>query len=158
MAKESKSLKPLHIDYTRWAFHPALWFTICFFIFPLAVMLAISFWQRVYGRLSATWDVANYVKFFGSDYLIDSLTNSIEVTVLTTVISILLAYPLAYILAFKVPKRIQGILLLVAVMPFWTAYVVRSYSWLLVISENGILNVFLKGIGLIDQLLEMAYG
>jgi len=157
MVRESKPLKFLHIDYTRWAFHPALWFTVCFFIFPLAVMLTISFWQRVYGRLSATWDIANYIKFFSSDYLIDSLTNSIEVTVLTTVFSILLAYPLAYILAFKVPKRVQGFLLLLSVMPFWTAYVVRSYSWLLVISENGVLNAFLKRLGLIDQPLEMAY-
>ncbi len=120
-------------------------------------MLGISFWQRVYGRLIATWDLANYIKFFSSDYLIDSLTNSLEVTVLTTVISIILAYPLAYILAFKVPKRVQGILLLLSVMPFWTAYVVRSYSWLLVISENGVLNVFLNSLGLIDQPLEMAY-
>lgn len=120
-------------------------------------MLAVSFWQRVYGKLTATWDLSNYVKFFGRDYLLDSLFNSIEVTILTVVISILLAYPLAYILAYKVPSRYQRIILLLAVMPFWTAYVVRSYSWLLVISENGIINVLLTGFGLIDQPLEMAY-
>ena len=120
-------------------------------------MLAVSFWQRVYGKLTATWDFANYSKFFGRDYLLDSLFNSIEVTVLTVIISVLLAYPLAYILAYKVPERYQRIILLLTVMPFWTAYVVRSYSWLLVISENGVINVFLTGLGLIDQPLEMAY-
>ena len=120
-------------------------------------MLAVSFWQRVYGRLLATWDLANYSKFFGRDYLLESLFNSIEVTLLTTVISVLLAYPLAYALAYKVPARYQRICLLLTVMPFWTAYVVRSYSWLLVISENGVINVFLRSLGLVEQPLEMAY-
>lgn len=120
-------------------------------------MLAVSFWQRLYGKLTATWNFTNYEKFFGREYLLDSLFNSIEVTVLTTVLSIVLAYPLAYVLAYKVPAKYQRIILLLAVMPFWTAYVVRSYSWLLVISENGIINVFLSSIGLLDQPLEMAY-
>ncbi len=144
-------------DLTKWAIHPAFWFTVIFFAIPLAIMLAVSFWQRVYGKLTATWDLANYAKFFGRDYLLDALFNSIEVTVLTTLISIVLAYPLAYALAYKVPPRLQRLILLLAVMPFWTAYVVRSYSWLLVIAENGVINVMLTALGLIDQPLEMAY-
>ncbi len=153
----SQAKQPRHLNLTRWAIHPALWFTVVFFAVPLAVMLTVSFWQRVYGKLTATWDLANYIKFFGRDYLVESLFNSIEVTLLTTVLSIVLAYPLAYALAYKVAPRFQRIILLLAVMPFWTAYVVRSYSWLLVISENGVINVFLTGLGLIDQPLEMAY-
>ncbi len=153
----TKSKRRYHFEITKWAIHPALWFTIVFFIIPLLIMLTVSFWQRVYGKLTATWDLANYAKFFGKDYLVESLFNSIEVTVLSTILSILLAYPLAYALAYKVPVRLQRIILLLAVMPFWTAYVVRSYSWLLVISENGVINVFLTTLGLVDQPLEMAY-
>ncbi len=152
-----KPIRLRHLEITKWAYHPALWFTAVFFLLPLAVMLAVSFWQRVYGKLMATWDLANYEKFFGKDYLVESLTNSIEVTLLTTVFSILLAYPLAYILAYKVPVRYQRLILILAVMPFWTAYVVRSYSWLLVISENGVINVALTSLGILDQPLEMAY-
>ena len=152
------NFKPkFHFEITKWAIHPALWFTVIFFAIPLLVMLAVSFWQRVYGKLTATWDIANYTKFFGKDYLVESLYNSIEVTVLTTILSILLAYPLAYALAYKVAPRLQRIILLLAVMPFWTAYVVRSYSWLLVISENGVINAALTGLGLVDQPIEMAY-
>ncbi|MDE0309574.1 MAG: ABC transporter permease [Acidiferrobacterales bacterium] len=153
----SGSPKPFRVELSRWAVHPALWFTVFLSLSPLVVMLAVSFWQRLYGKLTATWNFTNYEKFFGREYLLDSLFNSIEVTVLTTVLSIVLAYPLAYVLAYKVPAKYQRIILLLAVMPFWTAYVVRSYSWLLVISENGIINVFLSSIGLLDQPLEMAY-
>ena len=156
-AQSVKPKKRFNIDFIRWAFHPALFFTLVFFFLPLAIIIIVSFWQRVYGKLKATWTLVNYFKFFNKDYLLDALFNSIEVTILTTTISILLAYPLAYILAYKVSVRWQRFLLILTVLPFWTAYVVRSYSWLLVISEGGILNVMLMGLGLIDRPLEMAY-
>ena len=101
-AQSVKPKKRFNIDFIRWAFHPALFFTLVFFVLPLAIIIVVSFWQRVYGKLKATWTLANYFKFFNKDYLLDALFNSIEVTLLTTIISILLAYPLAYILAYKV--------------------------------------------------------
>ncbi len=156
-ASKGSLRKPARFEFTRWAIHPALLFTLVLFVLPLAIMVVVSFWQRIYGRLSATWSTANYSKFFGTDYLLDTLFNSIEVTAVTTLISILLAYPLAYILAYKVSPRWQKLVLIFAVLPFWTAYVVRSYSWLLVISENGIVNFVLTNLGLIDQPLQMAY-
>lgn len=149
--------KQQKIDFTRWATLPALLFTAVFFVLPLSVMIVVSFWQRLHGKLTATWSLTNYTKFFGKDYLTDALFNSIEVTLVTTIISILLAYPLAYILAYRVPVRWQRFILFLTVLPFWTAYVVRSYSWLLIISENGILNSTLLSLGLIEQPLEMAY-
>ena len=103
-------------------------------------MVAVSFWQRLRGRLEATWTLANYEKFFSRDYLLEALFNSIEVTTLTTLLSVIVAYPLAYILANVVAARWQRIILVLAILPFWTAYVVRSYSWLLVLSDNGIVN------------------
>nr|HIL74347.1 ABC transporter permease [Rhodospirillales bacterium] len=151
----NKKLK--YFEFTRWATQPALIFTLIFFVTPLAIMVVISFWQRVYGKLVASWSGANYIKFFGTDYLLESLTNSIEVTLATTAISILLAYPLAYILAYRISPKWQKVILIFAVLPFWTAYVVRSYSWLLVISENGIINFVLTHLGIIDQPLQMAY-
>ena len=104
-----KKLKGL--EFTRWATQPALIFTLIFFVAPLAIMVVVSFWQRVSGKLVASWSGANYSKFFGTDYLLESLTNSIEVTLVTTVISILLAYPLAYILAYRIPPKWQKIIL-----------------------------------------------
>ena len=52
----------------------------------------------------------------------------------------LLAYPLAWILAERVPVRWQRLALMLAILPFWTSYVVRSYSWLLVLARNGVIN------------------
>jgi len=145
------------LSLTRWAVYPALVFSLLFFVTPFMVMVAVSFWQRLRGRLEATWTLANYEKFFARDYLVDALFNSVEVTLVTTVISVLVAYPLAYILAYRVPAQWQRIILLLAILPFWTAYVVRSYSWLLVLSDNGIINASLLAIGVIDEPLTLAY-
>ncbi len=145
------------IDLARWMIWPAVLFTIVFFVVPLITMVLVSFWVRSGGTLVPDWTVQNYVKFFTRDYLLIALRNSIEVTLLTTALSVLLAYPLAYILAFHVPERWQKIVLILAVLPFWTSYVVRSYSWLLVIGDNGILNKLLLDLGLISEPLRLAY-
>src|SRR5262245_25755824 len=144
-------------DLARWLIWPAVTFTIVFFIVPLIMMVAVSFWVRSGGALLPEWTVQNYVKFFTRDYLLTALRNSIEVTVLTTALSVMLAYPLAYVLAFHIPERWHKIVLVAAVLPFWTSYVVRSYSWLLVIGDKRILNNFLLDLGLISEPLKLAY-
>jgi len=145
------------VQIARWMVWPPVAFTILFFVVPLVVMACVSLWSRQRGVLIPEWTFANYEKFFSRGYLRAALVNSFEVTLLTTFVSLLLAYPLAYVLAFKVPKDWQRLLLLFAVLPFWTSYVVRSYSWLLVISDQGILNHALIGAGLLDEPLQIAY-
>lgn len=141
----------------RWATWPGVALSLLLFVLPLVAMIVVSFWTSVYGKLMPLWTLASYEKFLETPYLREALFNSIEVTVISTALSVLLAYPLAYFLAYKVPSRWQRVLLLLAVLPFWTAYVVRSYSWLLVLSENGVLNELLISSGLLDNPLELAY-
>ncbi len=69
-------------------------------------------------------------------------------TALVTVVSVLLAYPLAWILAYRVPQRWQRVALLLAILPFWTSYLVRSYSWLLVLAPEGVVPSTLRLLGL----------
>lgn len=145
------------IDLARLMLWPAVVFTLVFFVTPLVVMACASFWQRAGGTLVVDWTLQNYVKFFSRDYLLASLRNSVEVTLLTTALSVLLAYPFAYVLAFHVPERWQKILLAVAVLPFWTSYVVRSYSWLLVIGDTGFINNLLIDLHLRTEPLHIAY-
>jgi len=135
---------------------PALLWTLAFFAAPLAIMGLYSLWQRKGMTLVKEVSAANYQTFFAKSYYFDSLMNSIEVTLIVTLISILLAYPLAYILAEKVPPRWQRIALLFAILPFWTSYVVRSYSWLLVLSEGGIVSNFLLDLGLTAEPISFA--
>lgn len=135
---------------------PGLLWTIAFFLVPLAVMAAYSLFQRTGGRIVTDLTLANYRLFFEKPHHYQALFNSLEVAALTTAISILLAYPLAYILAYRVPPRWQRIALVAAILPFWTSYVVRSYSWLLVLSSEGIVSRALQWTGVFEGPVAIA--
>jgi spermidine/putrescine transport system permease protein len=137
---------------------PAALFTALFFIVPVGLMAAYSLFTRLDdGTIDTAPSLANYMRFFGSEPLLRSLLNSVQVSLLTTAVSLLLAYPMAYVLAFQVPKRWQRLLLALAILPFWTSYVVRSYAWLLVLAPTGIVNQTLLGLGLTDAPVRFAY-
>lgn len=144
-------------DIRGWGFiGPGLLWTIAFFVVPLLIMAAYSLFQRIGGRIVSDLSFQNYIAFFSKPHHVNALVNSLEVTLITTVISVLLAYPLAYILAYRVPPRWQRIALMMAILPFWTSYVVRSYSWLLVLSSNGVLSNMLQWLGIIDNPISVA--
>ncbi len=100
--------------------------------------------------------LGNYTQFFTNPSYWRAMTNSLEVTALVTGISVLLAYPFAWILAFVVPERWQRLALMLAVLPFWTSYVVRSYAWLLVLAEQGVVNRALVASGLLIDPVQLA--
>ncbi|OWV83180.1 ABC transporter permease [Rhizobium sp. R693] len=140
-----------------WSFvAPALVWTIVFFVAPFLFMAAMSLWEQQGGGIVRVWKLNNYIAFFEKDALFRGLTNSLEITAIVTVFSILLAYPLAWIIAERVPQKYQRTALILAILPFWTSYVVRSYSWLLVLSRNGVINQALLNLGVISEPLELA--
>ncbi|MBL8710803.1 MAG: ABC transporter permease [Rhodospirillaceae bacterium] len=140
-----------------WGHVPALAWTGAFFVLPLVAMLLMSVSERIGGKITLTWTLGNYQAFLtkAEGTFVGALVNSVEVTVLTTILSVLVAYPLAYILAYRVPVRWQRLVLVLTILPFWTSYVIRSYSWLLVLSENGVINQFLVGAGLLAEPVGM---
>jgi spermidine/putrescine transport system permease protein len=120
---------------------PALLWTLLFFVAPFVAMGVYSVTTAEGG-----FSFANYEQFFANPSYLQAMINSLEVTAIVTIVSVLLAYPFAWILAEQVPERLQRLALMLAVLPFWTSYVVRSYSWLLVLAENGVVNSALTGI------------
>jgi spermidine/putrescine transport system permease protein len=140
-----------------WVFiAPALLWTLAFFLMPFSAMALVSLWTLSTSGLDKSLSLSNYAQFFTTSSYYLALTNSLEVTLIVTVISVLLAYPLASILAERVPERWQRLALMLAVLPFWTSYVVRSYSWLLVLAEKGVINNALLALGLFDQPIQLA--
>jgi spermidine/putrescine transport system permease protein len=135
---------------------PALLWVLAFFILPFAGMVALSFARMNDRTVERGFFMDNYARFWADPAIFKGLIVSLEITLVVTVVSILLAYPLAWIIAMRVPERWQRLALLLAVLPFWTSYVVRSYSWLLVLGKNGVLNKALMSIGTIAEPLEIA--
>jgi spermidine/putrescine transport system permease protein len=135
---------------------PALAWTLAFFLLPFAFMAAMSLWQRTPQGIQRTWTLTHYADFFTTPALRAALWNSLEIAATVTVLSGLLAYPLAWFLAMVVPARWQRLALLLAILPFWTSYVVRSYAWFLLLAQNGFVNQALLGAGLTGEPLTLA--
>jgi len=146
------STAPASARILPWALvSPALLWTLVFFVLPFIAMGAVSLSTMEGG---ATLD--NYAQFFVNPSYGRAMRNSLEVTAIVTIVSVLLAYPFAWILAEQVPERWQRLALMLAVLPFWTSYVVRSYSWLLVLAENGVVNRALTASGIISEPMQLA--
>jgi spermidine/putrescine transport system permease protein len=119
-------------------------------------MAAMSLWERTPQGIVHSWTLANFANFFGTPALRAGLMNSIEIAAIVTVLSVLLAYPLAWFLAMVVPARWQRLALMLAILPFWTSYVVRSYAWFLLLAQNGFVNQALIGAGIAAEPLTLA--
>ena len=140
--------------WTPWAYvAPALLWTAAFFVLPLLAMGWISLTAHGTGDGPT---IVNYTHFLAEDSYRQALVNSLQVTLAVTVASVLLAYPFAWFLAEIVPERWQRMGLMLAVLPFWTSYVVRSYSWLLVLGERGVVNDALTGLGVLANPVQLA--
>jgi spermidine/putrescine transport system permease protein len=140
-----------------WIFlSPALIFGALFFAAPFVVMAVASLWQLAGTTLVKSLSFANYERFFATESFRAALINSLEVTLIVTAVSAVLAYPMAWILAEKVPERWQRLALMLAILPFWTSYVVRTYAWALVLAEKGVINSWLTGSGLLEAPLQLA--
>lgn len=131
---------------------PAVLWTLLFFVLPLLLMG----WTSLHPLDGAGPGLDNYATFLANPSYWRALVNSLEVTALVTLISVLLAYPFAWFLAEQVPLRWQRLALVLAVLPFWTSYLVRSYSWLLVLAEQGVVNGALVGMGLLGEPVRLA--
>ena len=72
---------------------------------------------------------------------------SIWLGALATAISLVLGYPLAYIIAKMAPKR-QSVMVMLVMLPMWTNFLLRTYAWMTLLEDNGLINAALSAIGL----------
>ena len=136
---------------------PAGLWTLVFFLIPMAIMVVYSFWTFTDYRVESTLTLDNYVQLFSEARYYSALMNSLTITATTVVLSVVLAFPLAYVIAFKIPRRYQLLCLALIIIPFWTSYVVRSYSWLTVLSGNGVMNKLLMWLHLVEEPIDIVY-
>ncbi|WP_068115936.1 ABC transporter permease [Tropicimonas marinistellae] len=134
---------------------PALLWAVAFFVLPFAAMVAMSTAKMVGREIVPGPDFGNYIRIFTEPPLTRAIFVSLEITAIVTILSVLLAWPLAWIIATRVPAKWQRLALLLAVLPFWTSYVVRSYSWALVLGEKGIVMNTLVGLHILSEPVQI---
>lgn len=145
-----------------------LWLLLgLFFLLPLGIIFFISLAQRSPQGLIqpiADWPehlasgrfLANYARSFDPLYF-KALWRSLWMALATTALCALIAYPAAYYIALAAPRRWKAVLLALAVIPFWTSFLVRTYAWVLILRARGVVNESLLGLGVIDEPLNLLF-
>ena len=130
-------------------FGPAVAWTFVFFLLPLGVMI----WQSVQREgLSLFY----YRKLLSTPLYLSAMVTTFEISLVVTMGCLLLGYPVAYSVATAGP-RMRALVLLLVVVPYWLDYIVRSYSWMVLLGRMGLVNRSLMGLGLISEPLSILY-
>jgi spermidine/putrescine transport system permease protein len=145
-----------------------LWLS-AFFLIPLGIIFVVSL-----GTKDAAGHVVlnhlgfqNYAQATRPEYL-PAFANSLRYALTTTILSIGIGYPIAYWISRYGGDR-KILLLILVMLPFWTSYLIRTYAWMIILRDNGVLNGILQAIGLtkeplillntdISVILGMTYG
>ena len=138
-------------------FLPAIVLFGAFFLVPLGIIVCYSFWEVVNYQVVHHWTTANYDYFFSVSTYVTTMWATLWVAVVATLITIALAFPGSYWLSRYVPQRLRALLLILVVVPFWTSYLLRVYSWLNILGDNGVVNSFLHWAGLTNQPVSLLY-
>jgi spermidine/putrescine transport system permease protein len=135
---------------------PCIFWIGIFFLLPLVLMGAYSFLQRgLYGGVTWVFTWENYARFLDPLYL-KILLRTFRLSFLTTVILLVVGYPMAYCIA-RADKRWRNILLFLVILPFWTSDLIRTYAWMLILRDTGLLNGLLQFLHLIDEPISLLY-
>ena len=130
---------------------PAVVWLAIFFLLPLAFILVVSLGSRdELGRIVLDdLSLDNYRRAFNPDYL-PTLVNALRYALLTTVASLAIGYPVAYWISHYGGRR-KALLLVLVMLPFWTSYLIRTYAWMIILRDNGVVNSLLRAIGLTSE-------
>ena len=145
---------------------PFLWLFL-FFALPFFIVLKISFaeadvaippyteiYTYVEQKLQVVLNLANYSLLAGDELYIAAYLGSLKMAFFSTLLCLLIGYPMAYAIA-NARKEMQTVLVLLIMMPTWTAILIRVYAWMGILSNNGLLNGFLMSMGLISEPLQI---
>ena len=134
-----KRFSQLAIPYITWM--------VLMLVLPMALIAMYSVTQHGNSIISFSLTLEHYKKFFtDSDFLL-ILGRSLMIAFKTTIICLLIGYPAAYFIS-RSSERIQSLLIMAITIPTWINMLVRTYAWIGLLSEGGIIQQILKVLGL----------
>jgi putative spermidine/putrescine transport system permease protein len=149
-----------------WLITPAALWLVVFLVLPLLSIIVFSFWTSTGHGMTPDLTLTYYSDYFAAEGFFDPasgdfLTPTIFIRTLGTTFRftlevmffcLILGYPIAYFLAMQVKNfKWQLALFLVAMVPFWTSYLIRAVAWLPMLGRRGLLNTMLIDLGILDK-------
>jgi spermidine/putrescine transport system permease protein len=147
----------MNLSLRRWVLlGPGLTWLAVFLVVPCALVFTYSFFERgVYGGIDYIFGLGNYARALDPLYL-KIFLQSLKIAVIATGLALVIGYPAAYFIA-GAPANRQKALLLLAILPFWSNYLIRTYAWMVLLNREGLINRGLAAAGVIDTPLPLLY-
>ena len=138
-----------------WFLLPAwLWLAILFAA-PIVIVLAYSFLSRgAYGGIEAPWSVESYWRLLDPLYL-EILLRSFVMALAATALCLVFAFPAALFISRS--ARHKNLYLQLVMLPFWSSFLVRTYAWIFLLRDTGLINTALEKIGILHGPLPLLY-
>ena len=127
---------------------PIIVWQILFFVGPLIFMVAISFFLVKNYVMQEAFVFKNWDKMLTRNYFWDSYLYTLLLATVSTIIASAVAFPASFALSFKVSATTRRWALFFLIIPFFTSYLVRTFSWYVILAESGVINSALAFIGL----------
>jgi spermidine/putrescine transport system permease protein len=135
---------------------PLILWLLVFVVAPTAIMAAYSFAKPgELGRVIYEPTVEHYVRIGEPTYL-KIFGRSILYAGVSTALCVLFGYPVAYFIGRSPPRR-RNLLLMAVMIPFWTNFLIRTYAWIMILNQQGLLNAALQGLRVTSGPLDMMY-
>ena len=136
---------------------PSLITLFVLMILPIAIMTMFSFYEFVTaGVEKQVFTTQNWHDFLTDPFYHMFLWKTVRVSVITAILCALMGYPAAYCIAMTTYRH-KWVLLLLLIVPFWISFTIRTFSWIHILGEQGVINVTLMKLGLISAPLPMLY-
>ena len=143
----SKTLKKINIYALTWRMPIIIW-QLIFFVGPVVFMIAMSFFLVKNYRMTEAFEFVNWSKMLSRGYFWDSYWYTIFIAAVSTVCAMCIAFPAAFALAFRASDATRRWAIFLLIIPFFTSYLVRTFSWFVILAESGVINALLAKIGL----------
>ncbi len=135
---------------------PLLLWLLLLILLPHVDMLTISLRERV-GPGEYAFSLKNYLAFFEEPLYWRTFARTASMSVLATVLTLVIAFPVSYYIAKMLRGRSKNLLFLLCLIPFWVSELVRTYGWMILLRESGLVSGLLQWTGLADGPVEMLY-
>jgi spermidine/putrescine transport system permease protein len=136
---------------------PGLAWLVVFMVLPCALIFTLIFFDRgIYGGIDWSALTGENVARALDPLYATILLDSARIAFLATANALLVGYPAAYAIA-RAPQNRQTALLFLAILPFWTNYLIRTYAWIVLLNPAGLVNGALVGSGLVSAPLPLLY-
>ncbi|HSV82226.1 MAG TPA: ABC transporter permease [Ramlibacter sp.] len=147
----------LHAWSIAWLALPAALLLAAIYAYPMIGVLRTAFNEvGPTGGMVEAWSLATARTVFSDQFTLELTFNSLRLSVISTFVALLLAYPLSLFL-YRAPAHLRGPLTVVAIMPMLVSSVVRSFGWLAILGDKGLINSIAQAWGLATTPIRMVY-